>query len=669
MNGTAALQISVTSNSGVEFEQISITEGVQAWSDQDHKLSGIPAHLLGGTLLRCPHQALHPDSSISLTVDSDVRFYVIVEVMRSDNMEARDGGLLRTLSVSPQWINEVEAPDWCDQKSTMCMFSTLLQRDSPLALPRVTEKGPVLLFVVVPVASGCFAVAIACNTRANYERMAVVEEGVIAWRDRDHRFVSVPPFLLGGILFQGPYKDVPEGTIVTVRPNARARVYVVLERSSSGGLTQALPELGWVAEASAPRWHEMPTMLTFSHNCAAGSAVTLPATRGSLAVFSIVVVPAQGTPAAPLEVSCCTPGAQVASVLGLDLVPLAEGAPAWSDADFRLSRVPSWMLGATLVRGPHQGIPVGAVLSVRAAAPSVVYVIVEKTWGNVPGRSGGLLPNLLTENGWEPRDEAPEWSEGSTLVIYAKRAKSRDALCLPPFGASGAVVAVVAKVDMEAFDASVVTSQGLELGSTPMRETAPVWTDKAYVYTWMPNFTKGGTLFRGPFESTPSGTSVSIIASGAFRAYVIVETEYKGGKTRNGGWVESLTKAGWQIENQAPSWGDNNSVMCTYSLKASTGEELVLPDTVGSVVFSIVVVNLASGTERLAEEMKRAFKAWDTQSQGGIRKEDLVKILSALCPGTDAGSRDALLAQIDKNGSGKINYEEFVDKVLLTVSS
>jgi len=104
---------------------------------------------------------------------------------------------------------------------------------------------------------------------------------------------------------------------------------------------------------------------------------------------------------------------------------------------------------------------------------------------------------------------------------------------------------------------------------------------------------------------------VRIRASGAFRAHVIVEAEYAGGQARSGGFLESLPREGWRLESRgSPSWGDTASTMCIFSRKVAEGTELILPPTVGEVVFSVVVVDIAGSSARLCEELKQAFKAW-----------------------------------------------------------
>uniref|UniRef100_A0A7S1QTU2 EF-hand domain-containing protein n=1 Tax=Alexandrium catenella TaxID=2925 RepID=A0A7S1QTU2_ALECA len=385
-------------------------------------------------------------------------------------------------------------------------------------------------------------------------------------------------------------------------------------------------------------------------------------------MFSVIVAQAASTPVAPVEVSCgCGRTAEVESpVIDLDMVPFTEGVAGWhDDQSKRLTKVPEWMLGATLVRAPFCGPPAGAIIAVRPVAPSVVYVVVEDSSDGRPGRNGGLLPSVLPGSGWEPRQDAPEWSEGSKLTVYAKRVTARDVLCVPTIAEEGAAFFLVVKLDLEAFDASVETNLGLEYCRAPMAETAAAWSDKQHRWAWVPTFMNGGILFRGPHDSTPTGTTLRVSASGAFRAYVILEADYKGGHARSGGFLESLPAAGWRVEKSAPSWGDIASTMEVFSIKANEGSSLLLPPTTSKAVFALVVVSVASSPDRLAEEMKRSFRAWDTQGVGGIRKEDLGALLAALCPSLAQPARDELLAWADRTSMGVVAYEEFVDRLLL----
>jgi len=349
----------------------------------------------------------------------------------------------------------------------------------------------------------------------------------------------------------------------------------------------------------------------------------------------------------------------------LELRPLTEGAVGWLDEGHRLVQVPEWMLGATLIRGVFGGPSAGTVVAVRPAAPSVVYAIVERDREGGPGQSGGLLPGVLPGAGWEPRSEAPAFRAGSTLAVFAKRVGGKEPLCLPPFGEPGAVFSLVVKVDVEAFEAGVETTGSLEYDRVPMTETVVAWSDRQSRYTWVPTNMASGRLFRGPHCATLPGTVVRIRASGAFRAYVIVEAEYKGGRPRTGGFLQSLPRDGWRSEGKgSPSWGDTASTMCVFSRKAADGVELMLPPTVGEVVFSVVVVDISGSSERLSEELKQAFKAWDPEGHGGILKVDLDSLLRALCPGLDARGREALLTKVDRYENGRIAYEEFIDRIM-----
>jgi len=252
--------------------------------------------------------------------------------------------------------------------------------------------------------------------------------------------------------------------------------------------------------------------------------------------------------------------------------------------------------------------------------------------------------------------------------VFARRVAAREPLSTPELGdadSRGAVVAIVVKVDIDAFDASVQTSNGLEYGRCKMMETACPWSDCANVYTWVPTYTNGGMLFNGPHDSTPHGTCVRVTASGAFRAYVIFEEKYKGGEARHGGFISSLPADGWDTEKAPPSWGDGNSTMSVFSKMAPEGQDLRLPATNGKVVFSVIVVGIASSTDKIAEELKKVFKAWDPDGKGGILRGDLEALLSALCPGLDDKGKKAMLDSIDRGKKGVFSHKELIDKILL----
>lgn len=675
MGADSALYVSASSNTGVAFSQILADDGVPMYPhmedpEEDPILSGLPPFLRGGIFIRA---ASAPAANTAITLVAagiDARVYVSVESGPKAQLvvdgQPATSEFIRALAATPGWRLEDAAPCLGNQEMSVTMFSAPMPRSTPLVFPRLPDGDAVMAIIVVPVFAGSFAVSLSSSTGISYDRMARMEEGVAAWYDRDHRYISVPEHMSGGILFQGPYKDIPEGTELSLRPNARARIFVLVERSRSGGLTQTLPACGWEAEAGAPRWHEMPTMLTFCRDCDAGCLVTTPPTRGTATVFSVVVVPAPAGAAAPVEVSCSTQAARGASVPRLDLVPFVEGAVMWHNAGDRLREVPQWMQGITLIRSVREGPRPGTVITVRTAAASVVYIIVESQCGDDPGRSGGLLPDVLPAAGWELREQAPRCLENSTMQVYARRVAPGELLSLPLISEAGGVMALAAKIDVEAFSAFVETSTGLEYRATKMVETVRAWTDVRCVWAWVPSSLKGdGIFFQGPMESTPPGTVIRIRASGAFRAYVLVETSYKGGVARDGGFASLLPSTGWRkFGNEGPSWGNVNSTFRIFSRQVAEGEEAALPPTSGDVLFGVVVVNMSVRPQRLVEELRFAFKAWDAAGLGGISREDLDRLLQLMCPKLGDADRQRMLDRADPGGIGKVRYEDFIDRFL-----
>lgn len=677
---TSNFLVSATSSTGSEFSRLVVVDGLRVWTDSDECLSSVPDHLLGATLLRTSKIAAALGSTTAITAaGSDCRLYVIIESSRDSGVPGRDGGLMRALAANPAWLAESGSsglPHCGASDSTMAAFSVFAVRDVTIVLPELTEEHTVMFLIAVPVVTGNFAVSLTSSSCPTYgNRMAIMREGITPWRNRDHKFVGVPKFLLGGILFQGPYKDIPDGTILTVRPNARSAVYVVVERTASGGFAQNLPAAGWRQESGAPRWHDTPTMVVYRRNCSAGFLLTLPPTQGSNTVLSVVVVPLAGCPIAPVEVSkCCCSSAAAAKPLPepVDPVPLIEGTP-WDTEGTVLMKIPAWMAGAAYIQtaasfgqaGPSSGFR----FAIRAAPPSVVYVLIETRHSGGIGRNGQLLPDALPAAGWEMRTETPDAGPSIQLAVYAKRVAAGEPLCLPPIVQDGAVIGLVVKVDMEAFDAVAETNAGVELQKTEMRETVIAWIDRPFRYAWVPTAMVGGTLFRGPHLGFPTGTDITISASGACRVYVLVEAEYTGGAARDGGFLRSLPQAGWHSESFDPSWNDKNSTVKVFSKRISDGEDITLPTVCDIAVFGVVVVNIAKTPDRLTEETKLSFRSWDPEGLGGIKQDDLNELLRIVCPSLDDYARTMLIADANPSGSGRIAYDEFIGKVLLAGAS
>jgi hypothetical protein len=671
----APLEVDVQASNGVVFEQVAVAEGVQAWSDSEVKFSGPPCQLLGGTLLRFARSSLIAGTKVSLAVSraTDARVYVVAPVTRagpaaSDN----ESNLACDLSASRDWLAEETAPQ-LDQALEFALFSTIVRAGNRVTLPEMKQSGEACILVVVPVSLGNFAVLVTSSAGPEHQRMeecVIMNEGAVAWRDREHVYTDVPACLLGGVLCQGTHKDVPEGTVWSVRPNDRARVYVLCERASelSGGLVDSLPNCGWrVEDSAAPRWHNSSsssTMVMFSRDCPAGVSVNLPPTRGSATVCSIVIVPIARATVAPVEVSCLTSAGAFTS--DLQVAPsFQEGTAAWAgDTETVLTGVPEWMQGAALVKAPN-ALPKGALFTARAAAASVVYALVDEEYSKE-------LSQNLASSGWQRRDggctlASSGSSDGdATLSVYAKRVAAKETLGLPATADAKDKLILAVKVDVEAFEAGVETNHGLEFARTPFAETSLVWTDRGNRWAWLPTPMVGSVQLRGPF-SLATGTKLSIWASATYRAYVIVEAEYSGARAvRNGGLITAMQTLGWLRESGSPTFGDNDSKMQVWSQRAPEGKILELPPIVGEAVFSIVVASVTSSPDRIAEELKKSFKTWDKAGRGAIAAKDLDSLLQTICPSLDKDNRQAILAHVDRAGSGRISYTDFADFLMLS---
>lgn len=677
--GPASVSVSYRPAAGfpdVAFEPVLLTEGVQLWTKLPHQVSRLPGHLEGGTLLRGTKGALVSMRSLSVTsTECDARLYVVTETTPPGPISpsSHRATLAESLATGPCWLAESTTPVWEGHEGpepSTVMFSIFVPQGLPVTLPEVAGATCAAFMVLVPVAAGSFAVAATSNTNT-YTQTTVVKEGVMPWTDRNHRFSGIPDYLLGGILFMGPQKDVPEGTVLTVRPSAAATVYVVVERMSGGGLCETLPAKGWSLENGAPRWHDMPTMVTYSKAVCGGWPATLPATKGNVAKFSIIVVPEQRVPVAPLEVSAGAGG--TAAVLDLEILPLTEGVVLKREGEEgTLTSVPEWMLGASLVRSRGSSLGSGASFGLRAAAASVFYVVVEAAEAS-PAAAADI--EALTSAGWESRPEAPTLSsstggKGRALAVFARRALPEELLTVPELSAPGNPVVLVSKVDIEAFDA-VVESSGPHFTRAQIVETALGWSNCLNRLTWLPSFWTGGRLLKGPLE-IPPGTELRVRANRACRVYVALEVEYRGAKaSRDGNLPELLVQKGWAAENAAPNWGDTASVLRVYSKRCTEGELLVLPQVLAPLLACFVAVSLSATGERVGEELRRLFREWDPEGLGGLRPQDLAALLVLLCPGLSAEARELVveraLAATSKGRAAAqvIGHQQFIEQLMV----
>lgn len=333
------------------------------------------------------------------------------------------------------------------------------------------------------------------------------------------------------------------------------------------------------------------------------------------------------------------------------------------------------MCGSTLIRPDASHAPSSSSsFVVRPAAPSVVYALLPATTvaSEYAARWG---------NGWEAREEAPVWQpeEGaqmSRLAVVARRVLPRELVGVPPKGSSE-VLAVVVKVDVEAFDASVECNNGLEFSRSQVKETGLAWTDRQNRLAWIPECMKGGLHFRGPHElHTRPGLQLRIRATSACRVFVMIEASYEEHPARSGrGLPQLLLQNGWFVETAPPpAWQDSASKLKLLSKRCPEGEELLMPlcgeepdpRTEAPVLFMVMVVGL--GPERLGEELRRCFGAWDTEQLQGFSREQLAELLRRLCPELDEAKRKMVLKHAFTTPKGEMRkvmpYEEFVEKLL-----
>eukprot|EP00913_Durusdinium_trenchii_P004092 g3791.t1 len=720
-----------TPSSGCQITvpSVPIEDGMQIWggnsaewevkgSASDATLSELPPHFLGGRLLRAR-------SLLQVTsLHQDARLYVVLEVPSGKSTPGESGTSLTTcLANGQRWISEGEsAPSWLEleggasafgrlslaerhrsdvpgkgKRPELLRFSTFAPKGVSLTLPQVILTGdpPRGFVVVVPLMAGCFNVSMSSDSTELQVQKATMDEGVVAWTDRDHQYLDVPEYLKHGVLFQQPFKDIPAGTVLTVRPNSAAYIYVITERrsgnqkpswaepwSSGAGmipvwavpvsakgpvaglaLSISFPNLeaskedlgiSWHLEEAAPRWHELPTMRTYSRYCPAGWPLSLPpchAPPNDGLVFSVVVTPVTAQSTAPLEVSCYNEG-----FVDTELLTLEEGTPLRSThGQGSLVEVPLWMCGSTLIRPDASHAPSSSSsFVVRPAAPSVVYALLPATTvaSEYAARWG---------NGWEAREEAPEGAQMSRLAVVARRVLPRELVGVPPKGSSE-VLAVVVKVDVEAFDASVECNNGLEFSRSQVKETGLAWTDRQNRLAWIPECMKGGLHFRGPHELHTRRLDFN--------------ASYEEHPARSGrGLPQLLLQNGWFVETAPPpAWQDSASKLKLLSKRCPEGEELLMPffsqepdpRTEAPVLFMVMVVGL--GPERLGEELRRCFGAWDTEQLQGFSREQLAELLRRLCPELDEAKRKMVLKHAFTTPKGEMRkvmpYEEFVEKLL-----
>jgi len=65
-------------------------------------------------------------------------------------------------------------------------------------------------------------------------------------------------------------------------------------------------------------------------------------------------------------------------------------------------------------------------------------------------------------------------------------------------------------------------------------------------------------------------------------------------------------------------------------------------------------------TDEQLEEFKQAFYAFDDDGGGSIGKEELTQLLEALGENLTEDEIGAMMREVDEDGSGQIDFEEFL---------
>lgn len=123
-------------------------------------------------------------------------------------------------------------------------------------------------------------------------RWGTMKVGARQHLDRKYTYDVIPPFMEGGLLFQGIHRP-PEGTELTIKLERAAEVYFFFHETVDGGygdIFRALPN--WTPVSPAPQYDlrggdHGKHMLAFRANLEPGTH-TIPATTKARACFSLV---------------------------------------------------------------------------------------------------------------------------------------------------------------------------------------------------------------------------------------------------------------------------------------------------------------------------------------------------------------------------------------------
>eukprot|EP00971_Amphidinium_carterae_P264632 5249439-Amphidinium_carterae.1 len=204
------------------------------------------------------------------------------------------------------------------------------------------------------------------------------------------------------------------------------------------------------------------------------------------------------------------------------------------------------------------------------------------------------------------------------------------------------------------FRASAVLSTGLSLERVLATEGVEPWNDSGDKLTGLPSYLLGGTLFKLPHGSLPTGTAISVTALGAdARIYFCLEVEFKKRTGRDGGLRTALgTSHCWQVERGAPSWCGPDSELVTFSCLLAQGAQLEVPPTTSAGLVAILcavpvfvgsfAVSLSSSSGVLYDQMvpmQEDVMAWNDRDHRCMIMHALKANISRRYPPSKACAR------------------------------
>eukprot|EP01065_Artemidia_motanka_P020368 TRINITY_DN24372_c0_g1_i1.p1 TRINITY_DN24372_c0_g1~~TRINITY_DN24372_c0_g1_i1.p1 ORF type:complete len:657 (+),score=167.27 TRINITY_DN24372_c0_g1_i1:56-2026(+) len=132
------------------------------------------------------------------------------------------------------------------------------------------------------------------NTRDIVFDHVTVAEGIAAWNDRDYRLNDVGPELDGSVLFRGPHKEIPRGTVIHVCNNGTDAAQLLLSVEVGAGRDGGWARLqhadaGWVPKKMRVVWSGVQTgRQSFARAMKVGECVALPPTGTQETVSTLI---------------------------------------------------------------------------------------------------------------------------------------------------------------------------------------------------------------------------------------------------------------------------------------------------------------------------------------------------------------------------------------------